>query len=287
MLGAIIGDIAGSPYEFNNVYKRSSVKLLENSFLRRVRFTDDSVLSLAIGKALTENLHETDLNRLKQKVAQKLKEYYRKYPLKGTVFRGIPMDPYGGGFKKWAESDSYEDRKATTNGAAMRAATIGWLYDDIQKTMQVAEITAQPTHDSKQAIQATQAVAITIFLARNRKSKLEIKNFLEWKFSYQLGNKIDDTMEIHKRVSDIRNQSKKYRQKALIERKFSYFIDCDAKRTVENAIYAFLISKDFDDCIKTAISFGGDSDTIACIAGGIAEAYYGIPKNGNIKPVKC
>lgn len=279
MIGAIIGDIAGSPYEFNNVYKRSAVKFLENSSFRRFRFTDDSVLTIAVAKALTENLDETDDLCLKRKVAEKLKEYYRKYPLKGTVFKGTSKDPYGEGFKKWAESDMYEDRSAYTNGAAMRAASIGWLYDDLDKTMQVAEITARPTHNSLNAIEATQAVACTIFLARHKKSKLEIKEFLETKFEYQLGGRIEDTVDIHKMVSKIRTHSKRHRKKVILEGKFSWFIDCDAKRTVENAIYAFLISKNFDDCIRTAISFGGDSDTIACIAGSIAEAYYGVPKS--------
>lgn len=280
MLGAIIGDIVGAPYEYNNVYKRNEVKPFENILFGKSCFTDDSVLTLAVARALTDNVNETDDIVLKKRVEKRLQEYYKKYSFEKKILGNtLVFDRYGKNFKKWAESDFSWNGKSTANGAAMRSASVGWLYEDLERTMAVAEITAKPTHDSKEAITAAKAVAASVYLARNKKSKEEIKKFLEEKFSYELSEDIHSGPEIKARIKKIRLDSKSYRRKQILELKFGDLIDCNAKKTVENALYAFLISKDFKDCIKTAISFGGDSDTIACIAGAVAEAYYGIPED--------
>lgn len=287
MLGAIIGDIAGSPYEFNNVYKRSEVKPFKDTLIRRFSFTDDSVLTLAVSRAVTENLNEINDDVFKERVAKKLQEYYKKYPFEKVIIENkLEFDRYGANLKKWAESDLSWNGKSTANGAAMRVASVGWLYDDIDRTMKVAEITAKPTHDSKEAILAAQAVAAAVYFARNNKSKNDMKHFLEVNFGYQLSKDIEDETEIKEKVAKIRSDSKVYRRKKRLGLKFYEFIDCNAKKTVENAIYAFLISTDFKDCIKTAIAFGGDSDTIACIAGAVAEAYYGIPRDWRSKAME-
>lgn len=270
MLGAIIGDITGSCYERRNVYKRSSVKVLEDSAFRKACFTDDTVLTIAVARALTENITEIDEDELKKKVAKNLKDYYKKYPKAGCKI----TNPYGNGFGKWAKQEGVEDRTnaPNTNGAAMRAAAIGWLYDGVEDIKRIARITAEPTHNTAEAIKATQAAACAVYWTRTTKDKNKVKTLLEAEFGYQFADKNGE--EIARQVSAMRKDSKKYRWNP-----FKPWINCDAETTIHHAIYAFLISKDFEDCIKTAISFGGDSDTIACIAGAIAEAYYGISED--------
>lgn len=270
MIGAIIGDIVGSPYEFFNVYKRNKVKAFEKTIHGKCQITDDSVMTLAVGRALVENINVSD-EILETKVAENLQKYYFKYPLIRSELLSITA--YGGGFSRWAEEDISKCRTAQSNGAAMRIAAAGWLYNDLEKSLKIAELTVRRTHNSKEAIASAQAIVQAVFLSRHNKSKSEIRASITERFGYEfpVGHLIKDE------VVKIRNESKRHRREALKKANWNSFIDCDAEKSARNAIYAFLISKNFKDCINTAISFGGDSDTLACMAGAIAEAYYGIP----------
>lgn len=264
MLGAIIGDIVGSPYEIINVYKRRDVEPFKTTLHGKCRFTDDSALTLAVARALISNIGETDMAILEQKVAEQLQEYYYRYPLKR--YAGIGSS-YGKGFRKWVHEDIEKSREAKTNGATMRVAPVGWLYSTMQETLRVAEATVVRTHNSKESIASAQAVAAVIFLARHTKDKEFIKKFVEEKFGYKL-------ITTKKEIEDIRKRSKQHRNKNRLN---GNMIDCDAYRSAVHAITAFLKGESFEDCIRLAISLGGDSDTIASMAGAMAEAYYGVP----------
>lgn len=275
MLGAIIGDIVGSPYEVRNVFKRSEIRPFKDRYIPEIgkcRFTDDTVLTIAVARALEENLEEKNIDIFEKKIAEKLKYYVEKYPLKRDF---VNRSLYGSGFEKWAKEkelnkrEAYIDEKGnyvSTNGAAMRVASVGWMYSSIEEVLDKAKSTAVYTHGSDESIVAAQAIALSVFVARTTKNKAEIMTSLKTRLGYDIDTSIENLKE---NVKEIRNSNNA--QKGLK-------VNCDAKTTTQQAIYAFCISNGFSDCIKTAISFGGDSDTIACMAGAIAEAYYGIPQ---------
>jgi len=170
--------------------------------------------------------------------AKNIKHFARKYPNRG----------YGGRFADWIESASYEPYNSYGNGSAMRVSPVGFVFDTMEKTMDFAKKTAEVTHNHHEGIKGAQAVASAIFLARNGKSKQEIKNFINSKFY-----KLDFTLD------EIRDN-------------YGFYETC--QESVPQAIVAFLESENFENSIRLAISIGGDSDTIACITGGIAAAFY-------------
>ncbi len=181
----------------------------------------------------------------KEDFKKKLKEYYFLYPYAG----------YGGSFRLWALSDESQPYNSWGNGSAMRVSPVGFAFDDLGTVLKEAKKSAEVTHNHPEGIKGAQATAASIFLARNGKNKSEIKQYLEKEFNYDLSETID--------------QIRAY-----------YTFDVSCQGSVPQAITAFLESDDFEDAIRKAISIGGDSDTIACIAGGISQAYYKrIPKH--------
>lgn len=227
MLGAIAGDIIGSVYEFNNI-KTKDFPL----FGKRASYTDDSIMTVAVADWL---LHGGDLVAVMQ-------YYAEKYP--------CPMGGYGKMFVRWLKETDPQPYGSWGNGAAMRVSQVGWHFSTLEKTLDVAEETAAVTHNHPEGIRGAQAVAASIFLARNGKAKEEIRQFITGNFGYDL-NRTCDTIRP------------------------AYRFDESCQGTVPEAILAFLESEDFEDAIRLAVSLGGDSDTLACITGGIAEAYYG------------
>lgn len=192
-------------------------------------------------------------------VATKLQEYSRIYPGKR----------YGGGFLKWAEQgDIRAVRKAKSNGGAMRATPIGWLYSSLPETLRVAKIATERTHNSREAIESAQMIAASVFLARRVKDKEVIRGYGEQKFGYTI-------LRGRSGYEQLREESRRYRKERLRKLELKHLVNCGAKQSVEAALFAFLNTEDYEDCIRTAIAVGGDSDTIACMAGGIAEAFYG------------
>jgi ADP-ribosylglycohydrolase len=225
MLGAIAGDIIGSVYERENI-KTKQFPL----FRAESRFTDDTVLTVAIAEAL---LHQGDYT-------DTLRQYYQRFPHAG----------YGGTFKAWAGSSSREPYNSWGNGSAMRVSPISYAFDNLDHVLQAAKRSAEVTHNHPEGIKGAQATAAAIFLAKTDQSQAEIKTYIESTFGYDLSQTLD-------------------------EMRPTYRFDVSCQGSVPQAITAFLESTNFEDAIRNAISLGGDSDTIACIAGSIAEAFYG------------
>ena len=244
MLGAIIGDIVGSIYEFDNIKKKDFPFITDKS-----SYTDDSIMTIAVAEwLLTDNEHTHEaLENVMVRYADKYK---------------FPMGGYGGGFAQWLfRPERLIDYKTGEiagkrvpynswgNGSAMRASAVGWKFRTLEETEKVAAISASITHDHPEGIKGAQATAAAIFLARTGRTKQEIKDYIETRFGYDLGVHTDE-----------------------LRKKYGWEDSCQG--TVPPAIRAFLDSNDFEDAVRIAVSLGGDSDTLACITGGIAEAYY-------------
>ena len=224
MLGAIIGDIVGSRFERNPI-KNKRFKL----FTKESNFTDDSVMTIASADAI--------INRIPYDIS------YKKWGNKFTK-RG-----YGNAFYLWLSQTESIPYNSYGNGSAMRVSPIGLLYNNIEDVLSEAKKSAEVTHNHPEGIKAAQAVAVAIFLAKNGKTKDEIKNEIISRFNYDLN----------------RN---------TINFKRSYKFDVTCQGSVPEAIICFLESTSFEDAIRRAVALGGDSDTQAAIAGSIAEAYY-------------
>lgn len=225
MIGAIAGDIIGSVYEHHPI-KTKDFPL----FHPRCRFTDDTVLTIAIAKAILD-----DRNYLKA-----VWDLGRKYPHAG----------YGGAFIHWLRSASPKPYNSWGNGSAMRVSPVGFAFDTSEAVLQEAARTAEISHNHPEGIKGAQATALTVYLAKTTRDKALIRREIGQRFGYDL----DRTVE------DIRP---------------SYGFDISCQGTVPEAIIAFLDSDSYEDAVRNAISLGGDSDTLASITGGIAEAYYG------------
>lgn len=225
MIGAIAGDIIGSVYESNPI-KTKDFPL----FHPRSTFTDDSVLTIAIAKAILE---AEDYRKVVWETA-------RKYPRAG----------YGGSFINWILSENPKPYNSWGNGSAMRVCPVGWAFDEAETVVREAAKTAEISHNHPEGIKGAQATALAVFLARSTKDKAHIKKEVSQRFGYDLNRTVDTIRP-------------------------SYGFDVSCAGTVPEAIIAFLDSESYIDAVRNAISLGGDSDTLACIAGGIAEAYYG------------
>lgn len=231
MTGAIAGDIIGSVYEFDNI-KTTDFPLFTNES----DYTDDTIMTVAVADWL---LNGGDLAKVMQR-------YGREYP--------YPTGGYGGRFSGWLREKDPLPYNSWGNGSAMRVSAVGWMFDSLEKTLEVAKETAIVTHNHPEGIKGAQATAAAIYLARTGKSKQDIKQYIETTFSYDLGRTCDEIRPF-------------------------YRFNESCQGTVPEAIIAFLDSSDFENAIRLAVSLGGDSDTLACITGGIAEAFYGIPED--------
>jgi type I restriction enzyme M protein len=234
VLGAIIGDIVGSRFEWNN--NRSK----EFEFLTyKCSFTDDSVMSLAIAKALLNC--KPDYSDLGQMAVKCMQEVGRNYPNSG----------YGGSFYQWVFSDNPQPYYSYGNGAAMRVSACGFVANSIEEAITLSKLVTEVTHNHPEGIKGAEATAVAIYLAKTGRNIFEIRDYINAHY-YPMNFRLDDIRD-------------------------SYKFNETSQDTVPQAIMAFLESKNFEDAIRNAISIGGDSDTLAAITGGIAEAYYGIP----------
>lgn len=164
--------------------------------------------------------------------------------------RRYPFAGYGGTFIQWLHADHPRPYNSWGNGAAMRVSPVGFAFDSMDKVLTQAEMTAKVSHNHPEGIKGAQAVALAIFLARIGKPKHAIKTAVEKRFGYQLNRSVDDIRP-------------------------TYHFDVSCQGTVPEAIIAFLEAESWEDAVRNAVSLGGDSDTLACITGGIAEAFYG------------
>ncbi len=253
MLGAIIGDTVGSAYEFHNTKDYNFTLFLGNS-----AYTDDSVMTMAVAYWLLK-----DKEHSYQGLEDIMVMFAEKYP--------CPMGGYGGGFYTWLfEPDrlyNFDDKYGSSpyesktgrhpygswgNGSAMRVSAVGWFFDTLEETERVAAISSAITHNHPEGIKGAECVAAVIWLARNGKSKEEIRNIVSDTFGYDLSRTCDEIRPSYHHVES-------------------------CQETVPEAVTAFLEGEDFEDVIRTAVSLGGDCDTLTCIAGSIGEAFYGVP----------
>lgn len=254
MLGAICGDILGSTYEFEEkkYYDLSDIKL----GLKTDNFTDDTVLTLAVADWLLNDISKCYYDDDELKLA--LAKQFVKYSM--HTFKDNEGNlGFGGSYFQWcARADLIQEfapYNSYGNGSGMRVSPVGWFFDTIEETLRFAKISADVTHNHPEGQKGAMCIAAAIFMARNGNTKKEIKEYLLRAFGYDLLNKT---------VAELRNEC-------------SWSEIC--QDTVPMAIVAFLESEDYESAIKIAISYGSDSDTIADMTGGIAEAYYGeIPK---------
>ncbi len=225
MIGAVAGDIIGSIYEFDQI-KTKDFPL----FSEECTFTDDTVLTVAIGDAILSGGSYLD----------SVKRIGRLYPDSG----------YGGCFYHWLHSDDRLPYNSWGNGSAMRVSPVGFAFSTEEEVLEQARKSAEITHNHPEGIKGAESTALAVFLARTGSGKETIRARITDQFGYNLDRTVDDIRP-------------------------SYRFNESCQETVPEAIVAFLDSESYEDAIRNAVSLGGDSDTLACITGGIAEAFYG------------
>lgn len=215
-----------------------------NFFSKDSKFTDDTVMTIAVADAILRTGDEKDGRILFSNVEKEMLYYGKKYPDSG----------YGGKFREWLKSKNPKPYNSFGNGSAMRVSAAGWICNSMFDTRECARMTSRPTHNHPEGVKGAMAVASAILLARKGSSKAKIKNYIESEFDYNLSRSLDDIRK-------------------------TYEFDETCQGSVPESIIAFLESEDFEDAIRNAVSLGGDADTQAAISGSIAEAFYGIPEN--------
>ena len=229
MLGAVIGDVVGSRYEFNNI-KTKDFEL----FGKGCYATDDTVMTCAVAEVLI-NKKQND----KDYIIDTLKKWGKRYPQAG----------YGGHFGCWVLGNEREPYNSYGNGAAMRVSAVGWIAESEEEVKDLSRRVTEVTHNHPEGIKGAEVVAMCIYYAKQGKDKAFIKEYVE-KY-YNLDFDYDDLRKTYIHAEEI------------------------CQNTVPQAIFCFLISDSFEDCLRTTISIGGDCDTTAAISCAIVEAYYG------------
>lgn len=234
MIGAIAGDVIGSVFEWN------STKSVEfDLFHPEATFTDDSVLTFAIARAILDAHPKRPTNSA---YGKSLRDFGNRYPGRG----------YGGNFQRWLHSARPRAYNSFGNGSGMRVSPIGLAWDKDSVVLREAEKSAAPTHNHEEGIKGAQAVALGVLLARTGASKDQIRAELAGRFRYDLARTVESIRP-------------------------AYVFDVTCQGSVPEAIIAFLDSSSYESAVRNAISLGGDADTQACIAGAIAGAYYDVP----------
>ncbi|MBE6715557.1 MAG: ADP-ribosylglycohydrolase [Ruminococcaceae bacterium] len=234
MIGAIIGDVVGSRFEFNN-FKSKDFEIFNADCF----FTDDSVMTLAVAKALLTDTDTSDLEAFKKELIGVMHEVGMRYPGCG----------YGGRFYDWMMNNRTEPYNSYGNGSAMRVSPVAWYANSLEECEALAKASAEVTHNHPEGIKGAVAVAGAIYLARTKHNMGEIREYVN-KF-YDINFTLDEIRE-----------------------EYGFYEIC--QKSVPEALEAFFESENFEDAIRNAISIGGDSDTIAAITGSVAEAFYGI-----------
>lgn len=248
MMGAIVGDTAGSPYEWHNIKHKIS---LDEMATGRARFTDDSVMTCAVADGMMNALGklpadwfqtggEAARKEISRQIVRSLKQFGRAFPNAG----------YGGSFYRWLMTENSLPYGSWGNGSAMRVSFAGWAARSLGEAELLGELSAAVTHDHPEGIKGAKAVAGCIYILRTGGSKEDVRRYASQ--YYDLSFTLDE-----------------------IRPDYSFDVSCQG--SVPQAIVAFLTGTDFADVIAEAISIGGDSDTIAAITGGVAEAYFGVP----------
>lgn len=247
MYGAILGDIIGQPYEFDRGNKIKDFPL----FCKTPRFTDDSVMTIAICDGILKAGIDADMNTMKTAMITSMQLWGHKYPHAG----------YGGRFYQWLAQENTKPYNSWGNGSAMRVSSIGWFFESLEKTREVARWSAEVTHNHPEGIKGAEATASVIWMARNGYFKAQIKEYIEKEFRYDLSRTCDEIRPDYYHVES-------------------------CQKTVPEAITAFIEGNSFEDVIRTAVSLGGDCDTLTDITTSMAEAFYGLPEEMKAKCIE-
>ena len=242
MFGAILGDIIGSPFEFMHTQPQSKDF---NLFSKACRYTDDSVMTCAIADGLMNVDLSLDDNTIRQRLLQAVLKWGRAYPNAG----------YGGKFIRFLLSDNPRAYNSFGNGSAMRVSSVAWIGQTLDEVLHLAKLSAEISHNHPEGVKGACATAAAIFMARNGDDKSKIKAYIEQQFGYNLSATAEE----------IRTKYRLGKHNPVA---------CEV--SVPDAIIGFLISENFEDAIRTVVSFGGDTDTTGALCGSIAEAFYGI-----------
>lgn len=241
MTGAIIGDIVGSRFEFDNYRAKDFEFLTKDCF-----FTDDTVMTLAVAKALNEYETITDYDDFRKTLVRCMHDVGGHYPSCG----------YGGRFYGWITEKRTEPYNSFGNGSAMRVSPVAWYASSLEEAEKLARATADVTHNHPEGIKGAVSVAGAVYLARTGHTMDEIREYVSRFYT------VDFT------IDEIRDT-------------YGFYETC--QDSVPQAFEAFFESVGFEDAVRNAVSIGGDSDTIAAITGSIAEAYYGIDESLKIR----
>ena len=225
MIGAIIGDIVGSRFEFANHRQYDGFDF----FTPLCDFTDDTVLTVATAKVLLEGGDYANVYR----------DFARRYPFRD----------YGGRFSRWIADEHMGPYNSFGNGSAMRVSPVGFAFEDLETTLAEAKRSAEVTHNHPEGIKGAQALAQAIFMARQGESKEAIRQAIMTSFAYDFSRPIAQLRRVNQ-------------------------FDETCQGSLPEALTCFFESQDFEDCLRLSVSIGGDTDTIACMAGGLAQAYY-------------
>lgn len=234
MIGAIFGDIVGSVYEFDNV-KTKEFQL----FTDKCKFTDDTVMTVAVADALMQFDKVSDLEAFKKVLIRTMHRYGKKYPCAG----------YGGHFRMWLRNKETAPYGSYGNGSAMRVSPVAWYANSLDEARSLAKASAEITHNHPEGVKGAVVTAGATYLARTGATMAEIKEFVSGYYDMNF---------------------------TLDEIRPSYYFNETCQHTVPQAMQAFFESTSFEDTIRNGISIGGDSDTLCAICGAVAEAYYGM-----------
>ena len=245
MYGAMLGDIIGSPYEFDRGKKVKDFPFFDKG----CGFTDDTVMTAAVAEALMdvielqEKMGTVDEEKIRCLLVDFMQKWGKKYPNAG----------YGYRFSNWLLMENPKPYNSFGNGSAMRVSAAGWLFDDLETVRKMARLTSDVTHNHPEGIKGAESVASAIFMARIGKTKEEIKEYIQKEFRYDFSRTCDEIRPVYRHVES-------------------------CQETVPEAFTAFFEANGFEDVIRTAVSLGGDVDTLTAIAGSMAEAFYGVPE---------
>ncbi|MCR5591583.1 MAG: ADP-ribosylglycohydrolase family protein [Lachnospiraceae bacterium] len=239
MYGAILGDIIGSRFEFDRGGWTKDFEL----FTPQCGFTDDTAMTVAVAEALLDAGADAAPEDIEKACVSSMQKWGRKYPNAG----------YGARFIGWLFESDPKPYNSWGNGSAMRVSAAGWLYGTIEKTREAARATAAVSHNHPEGIKGAECTAAVIFLARNGHTKEEIKKYVTEEFGYDLSMSVDELRPLHEHVESCMD-------------------------SLPKALVSFFEGTSYEDAVRNAVSLGGDTDTLAAIAGAMAEGMYGVPE---------
>ena len=240
MLGAIIGDIVGSRFEFDRPGWSKDFEL----FTSQNTFTDDTVMTVAVAQAILDTGEDVTESKVKRECIKNMQYFGALYPRAG----------YGASFIYWLAADNPQPYNSFGNGSAMRVSAVGWAYDDLETTREVARWTAEISHNHPEGIKGAEATAVAIYMLRNGWTKERMRAHIEAEYGYDLSKTVDELRPLHQHIENCMDSMPK-------------------------AFAALMEGTSYEDVIRNAVSLGGDTDTLAAIAGSMAEALYGVPEN--------